>query len=137
MRVLDSSRKPPRLLRRVYTFANSLHGAHLGAIFHSMQAEVDFGERLLFLDGANSIVKVFGLINVWWRVFHVVWRGAEVWRRIVGVEVVEQKATRGEDEGRVGPCAVVAAGETKAEASMRCGGCDKTIFSSPSNSSSR
>jgi predicted cobalt transporter CbtA len=102
-----------------------------------MQAEVDFGERLLFLDGANSIVKVFGLVDILWRVFHAGWRGAEVWRIIVGVEVVEEKATRGEDEGRAGPCAAVAAGETKAEASMRCDGYDKTIFSSSSNLSNR
>jgi len=42
--------------RRQLTFANSLQGANLGAIFHSMDAEVDLGKRLLLLYCANGIV---------------------------------------------------------------------------------
>lgn len=45
------------------TFADALQSAHLGAIFHGMQGEVDFGEGLLLLDGADGIVEVFGLIE--------------------------------------------------------------------------
>jgi hypothetical protein len=36
-----------------------------------MQREVDFWEWLLFLDGADSIVKVFGLIYVLLVALHI------------------------------------------------------------------
>lgn len=35
-----------------------------------MQGKVDFRERFLFLDGADGIVEVFGLVEVLRRVFH-------------------------------------------------------------------
>jgi hypothetical protein len=46
------------------TFADSLQGAYLGSILHRVQGEVDLREGLLFLDGADSIVEIFGLVKV-------------------------------------------------------------------------
>ena len=40
------------------TFAHPLESAHLGAIFHFMDAEVNLGQRFLLADGANSIVDL-------------------------------------------------------------------------------
>lgn len=36
----------------------------MGAVFHGVQSEVDFRERLLLLDGAHSTVKVLGLVDI-------------------------------------------------------------------------
>jgi hypothetical protein len=54
------------------TFADTLHGAHLRAIFHGMQGKVDLRERLLLLDCADSIVQVLRLISILGVVLHVV-----------------------------------------------------------------
>lgn len=43
-----------------HTFADSLHGADLGPVFHSVDGEVDLGKRLLLLDGADGIVDLLG-----------------------------------------------------------------------------
>lgn len=42
--------------RRELTFADSLLGRDLQAILHSMQCEVDLGDRLLVDDGAQGCV---------------------------------------------------------------------------------
>ena len=52
------------------TFTDSIQGAHLGAILHGMQGEVDFGQRLLVLDGADGIVEILALVEVLRRVLH-------------------------------------------------------------------
>lgn len=44
--------------RRKRTFADPLHGAHFSAILHAVNGEVDFGEGLLLLYCANSIVDL-------------------------------------------------------------------------------
>jgi hypothetical protein len=103
-----------------------------------MQAEVDLRQRLLFLDGANSIVEVCDLINVLRRVFHA---GRERRRRVA--ENCGCGGGRGEgNEGRVMRGGSVPAlqwrrGETKAEASMRCDGFARTILSFRNNLNSR
>lgn len=43
------------------TFADTLHGAHLGAILHGVNGEVDLGQWPLVLDGANGIVNLLGV----------------------------------------------------------------------------
>lgn len=47
----------------VNTFANPLHGAHLTSIFHGMQAEVDFWNRLLLLESSQSIVYLVTIFH--------------------------------------------------------------------------
>lgn len=42
------------------TFAHSLERAHLSAILHHVNGEVDLGERLLLLNCANGIVDLGG-----------------------------------------------------------------------------
>jgi len=54
----------------LYVFAHTFLGAHLVSILHSMQGEVNLGERLLLTDGANSIVNVLGLVDVLRLVLH-------------------------------------------------------------------
>lgn len=44
--------------KATHTFANSLHGAHLGAIFHLVDGEVNLRQRLLLLYCANGIVDL-------------------------------------------------------------------------------
>lgn len=41
-----------------HTFADSLRGVDLSAIFHGVHGEVDLGDWLLVLDSANGIVDV-------------------------------------------------------------------------------
>lgn len=45
---------------RLRTFADSLHGAHFGAILHAVNGEIDFWEGLLLLYCANSVVDLDG-----------------------------------------------------------------------------
>lgn len=101
---------------RQLTFADSLKGAHLGAIFHGVQGKVDLRERLLLLDGADSIVKVLGLVHV---ALLVVLHGGQVWLSNGGEasrKTVEE-ATRGGWGGSSDPW--VAANEYGAEAPLR------------------
>lgn len=42
------------------TFAHSFERAHLSAILHHMDGEVDLGKRLLLLNCANGIVDLGG-----------------------------------------------------------------------------
>ena len=42
----------------LFTFADSLHGADFGAIFHAMDREIDLGQGLLLLYGADGIVDL-------------------------------------------------------------------------------
>lgn len=53
-----------------YTFADALHGAHLRAILHGMQSEVNLGKRLLLLDCTNRIVHILRLVDVLRVVLH-------------------------------------------------------------------
>ena len=46
-----------------HTFTHPLLCAHLGAVFHGMQGEVDLGHLPLVLHGANSIVDVSTLVD--------------------------------------------------------------------------
>jgi len=41
-----------------HTFANTLHGADLGAVLHGVDGEVNLGEGLLLLDRADGIVDL-------------------------------------------------------------------------------
>jgi hypothetical protein len=56
-------------LWRRHTFADTLQSAHLCAIFHGMQREVDFRERLLVLNGAHGPVEVI-LVDILLIVLH-------------------------------------------------------------------
>jgi len=71
-------------LGRSCTFADTLHCAHLIAIFHGVQAEVNFRQRLLLLDGANGLVHVLRLVDI----LRVVLHGRRVCRKpeVVGQE---------------------------------------------------
>lgn len=40
------------------TFADSLHGADLGSVFHGMEGEVYLRDRSLLVDGAKSIINL-------------------------------------------------------------------------------
>lgn len=44
------------------TFAYALERAHLRAVLHGVQGEVDFRQRLLLLHGVDSLVHVLGLV---------------------------------------------------------------------------
>ena len=52
------------------TFADALHCAHLRAILHGVQGEVNLRKRLLLLDCANSIVQVLRLVDILRVVLH-------------------------------------------------------------------
>jgi len=41
-----------------HTFADSLHGADLAAIFHSMKGEIDLGDGLLLVDCMQGLVDL-------------------------------------------------------------------------------
>ncbi len=45
------------------TFANSLHCADLGSILHGMKSEVNLRDRLLLVNGAQSIVNLDSVPN--------------------------------------------------------------------------
>lgn len=59
-RTVSSSHIPrvTSIARHIHTFADSLHGAHFGAIFHAVNGEVNLGERLLLLYCADGIVDL-------------------------------------------------------------------------------
>lgn len=100
------------------TFADSLHGAHLGAIFHGVEGEVNLGERLLLLEGADGIFEVLGLVNFAWL---LVLHGGQMFMASLGgaSRRMGEEGTRGEWGASSDP--VVAAGETGAEAPLGVG----------------
>lgn len=53
-----------------HTFADTLLCAHLCAIFHCVQGEVDFRDGLLLLDCADGIVHVRLLVDLLLVVLH-------------------------------------------------------------------
>lgn len=54
-------------VRGRHTFADSLHGADLAAIFHLVNGEVYLGQRLLLLYRANGIVDldIASVLRAW------------------------------------------------------------------------
>jgi len=46
------------------TFADALHCADLGAIFHSMQGKINLGDGLLLVDSSQSIVDLDPVLDV-------------------------------------------------------------------------
>jgi hypothetical protein len=100
-----------------YTFADALHGAHLRAIFHSMQGKVYLGKRLLLLNRTNGILHVLRLIDILRVVLHGGQAGGagnrELWGRGRCLEREEGTLWARDSEGRV-----AAAGETRAEARL-------------------
>jgi hypothetical protein len=54
---------------RQCTFADALHGAHLRAVLHGVQGEVDLGKRLLHLNSLDGLVHVVR-IDILWVVLH-------------------------------------------------------------------
>jgi hypothetical protein len=58
--------KGSRGQKAVATFANSLHCAHLASVFHGMQTEVDFWDRLLLLESSQSIVYLDSVLHPMW-----------------------------------------------------------------------
>lgn len=80
----------------VHTFADTLGGVHLCAVFHGVQGEVDFGQRLLLAHGSHGIVNVLRLVDILLVGVHggqksTAHRGSCFAREAV----VEEKATRG------------------------------------------
>lgn len=58
-----------------HTFADTLLGADLGAIFHDVNSKVDFGDWLLLFDGTDGIVYLMTAKLpshvLWWTIIFV------------------------------------------------------------------